>query len=355
MGLKHKVKIICEEVHKESIWCKQILSGLIKELKKKRINYSGLQDINSIVEDDMILVVGAGRNWLQRIVEKCNHSNIIPIILCNQENILLKGKYHLVHSDLTNTMKKIRVVCMETGREKVALYGVQNLSGVQDSPRESLLELVQDTGDIYMNNAGLEACFYSFFPYADRYDIVVCMSGYAAVSLVKKLESSNSKLLNKMTIISCEEILLSARYKNIISFVDMKLDTFGRAAISIMELANRKDNNMSFSVLVEGIVQSIKTKRVEQKVCIEETDEYLLFADPEEVCMARVERLLESADEVDQVIIELLMNNATYGQIADDCYMTESNVKYRVKKYLSICKVNSKKELLDMLLEYLPY
>ena len=86
---------------------------------------------------------------------------------------------------------------------------------------------------------------------------------------------------------------------------------------------------------------------------MEETDEYLLFADPEEVCMARVEQLLQEADEVDNVIIELLMNNATYRQIADDCYMTEGNVKYRVKKYMNICKVSSKKELLDLFQEYL--
>ena len=135
----------------------------------------------------------------------------------------------------------------------------------------------------------------------------------------------------------------------------MKLDTFGNAAIFIMESTEGKENNMTISVSVEGEVQSIASPKIEQKSYLEETDEYLLFADPEEVCMARVEHLLESADEVDQVIIELLMNNATYSQIADDCYMTEGNVKYRVKKYLSICKVSSKKELLDMLLEYLPY
>ena len=353
MSLQHKIKIICEEVHKESIWCKQILSGLTKELKKKRLGYVCLRDAKNVSETDAVYVIGAGRNWIQQTVEMCNQVAVIPIVLCNQESVSIKGKYHLVNSDLTRTMTKLRTACLMNGREKIALYGVQNLSGIHEGHRESLLELVQDTGDIYMNNGGLEACFRSFLPYAERYDTVVCMSGYAAVSLVKKLESLDEKLLKKLTIISCEEILLSARYKDHISFVDMRLDTFGSTAISIMELASGK-SEMSFRVSVEGMVQTISSQNIEQKNYWEETDEYLLFADPEEVCLARVERLLEETDETDQVILELLMNNATYSQIADDCYMTEGNVKYRVKKYLSICKVNTKKELLDMLREYLP-
>ena len=355
MGLQYKIKIVSEELHKESIWCKQILSGLTKELKKKRMGYSSLHDTKSINEGDYVFVVGAGHVWLQRVVEKCNQLNITPIILSNLDRITICGRCHLIYSDIANTMRNLRAACLINGREKIALYGIQNFSGIHEGQRESLLELVRDTGDIYMNNSGLDSCFHAFLPYADRYDTVVCMSGYAAVSLVKKLETMDTKLLKNLTIISCEEILLSSRYKNIISFVDMKLDTFGSTAISIMELLEGKENNMTLCVSVEGAVQTISSSKTEQRTYLEETEEYLLFADPEEVCLARVEKLLESTDEVDQVIIELLLNGATYSQIADDCYMTEGNVKYRVKKYLNICKVNSKKELLDMLGEYLPY
>ena len=46
--------------------------------------------------------------------------------------------------------------------------------------------------EIYSNKDNLENCFRSFLPKAALYDAVVCVNGYAAVSLVKKLEKENA-------------------------------------------------------------------------------------------------------------------------------------------------------------------
>ena len=59
------------------------------------------------------------------------------------------------------------------------------------------------------------------------------------------------------------------------------------------------------------------------------------------------------SDQLDNQIIQMMLANATYGEIAEQCFMTEGNVKYRVKKYMAICQVKTKKELLETLREYL--
>ena len=41
-----KIKIICEEAYAESIWCKQLLNGFIKELNKRRISYEVLPSLD---------------------------------------------------------------------------------------------------------------------------------------------------------------------------------------------------------------------------------------------------------------------------------------------------------------------
>jgi hypothetical protein len=83
------------------------------------------------------------------------------------------------------------------------------------------------------------------------------------------------------------------------------------------------------------------------------TEQHQLYEDPEIIHMAKIEQLLRDADDLDHHIIAMLLDNAKYSDIADSCYMTEGNIKYRVKKYMSICDCKTKKELLELLQEYL--
>ena len=39
MNITNKVKIFCEEAYAETIWCKELLGGLHKELKKRRLAF----------------------------------------------------------------------------------------------------------------------------------------------------------------------------------------------------------------------------------------------------------------------------------------------------------------------------
>ena len=41
-----KIRILCEKACAESIWCKQLFSGLVKELKKRRIGFEQDGDIS---------------------------------------------------------------------------------------------------------------------------------------------------------------------------------------------------------------------------------------------------------------------------------------------------------------------
>lgn len=58
-----KVKIICEEAYETSIWCKQIVSGIIAELRRKRQQYiktNQLEDIedNSVIDPFLANIAG---------------------------------------------------------------------------------------------------------------------------------------------------------------------------------------------------------------------------------------------------------------------------------------------------------
>lgn len=346
-----KIRIICEEAYAESIWCKELLGGLQKELKKRRFAYELCTELERSAEGDAIYVVGMSSAWLENIIAKCNEAGCVPMVLSSQSGRNTKGQYHFICPDMKTVANELKASFTASGRNKIALYGA-NYSVDLDKDRTGIFaQLISEPADIYTNTGNLENCFRSFLPKAAFYDAVICVNGYAAISLVKKLEKENARLLEKLVIVSCEEVLKHSKYNQWISLIDLNLESYGATAMAVMEMASLRSDISVITVRMNADVSEIPGKLQEEHLGI--AGEMQFYEDPEIISMAKIEQLLRDADDMDHHIIAMLLSNAKYSEIADSCYMTEGNVKYRVKKYMSICDCKTKKELLELLQEYL--
>lgn len=351
MNITKKIKIIYEEAYAESIWCKHLLNGLVKEIKKRRILYEQVTDVHEISRDESVCIIGMNNYWIESVVEKCNAAGCIPLVLSNQSRRTAKGEYHRICPDIAGVAKGLSQALKAAGRNRVALYGANHAADLDRDRTEIFAKLIQDAADIYPNTGNLENCFQSFFPKAALYDAVICVNGYAAISLAKKLEKKNPELLKKLVIVSCEEILRHSKYNQWISLVELNMESYGPAALTALEMASSRSDISSITVKIKGDLCEIRKKDEDDHYSAEEGHQ--LYEDPEIVSMTKIEQLLRDADDMDHHIIAMLLDNAKYSEIADSCYMTEGNVKYRVKKYMSTCDCKTKKELLELLQEYL--
>lgn len=350
MNVNKKIKIICEEAYADSIWCKQLLGGLTKELKKRRIGYEKTGHAENLECQDSICIIGLSDFWTEHIIKKCNDAGCVPLVLSNQSRRKAEGSYHLICPDLQGVVKALKEAFENAGRAKIALYAANQAVDLDRDRTAVFSKLVQDTSDVYSNKDNLENCFRSFLPKAALYDAVVCVNGYAAISLVKKLEQENAELLRKLVIVSFEEVLKHSKYNQWISRVNMDLESYGAAAMMVLDMASQSSNISAVTVKMDSTVCEVPQKADSS---IEAEQVQVLFEDPEFIYMAKIEQLMQDADDMDHHIIAMLLSNAKYNEIADTCYMTEGNVKYRVKKYMNICDCHSKKELLELLKEYL--
>jgi len=346
-----KIRIILEEAYADSIWCKELLGGLQKELKKRRLASDIYTEFIVPDAEDAVCLIGMSNGWLKTVIEKYNVMDCQPIVLSAQAGRSVDGKYHLICPDMKAAAKGLKEAFVRAGRTKIAVYGA-NYSADLDKDRTAIFsELVDAPSDIYTNTGNLEACFRSFQKKAAFYDTVLCVNGYAALSLVKKLEKEHKELLEKIVILSCEEVLKHSKYNQWISLIDLKLESFGATAMTVMEMASLRSD-----ISVITVRMNVNVSEIPGKVPAEHSDretELQFYEDPEIIHMAKIEQLLRDADDMDHHIIAMLLDGATYGEIADNSYMTEGNVKYRVKKYMSTCDCKTKKELLELLQEYL--
>ena len=47
------------------------------------------------------------------------------------------------------------------------------------------------------------------------------------------------------------------------------------------------------------------------------------------------------------------MEGSSYEKIAEECFLMEGTIKYHVKKMGSLCRVNGKRQLVELLRKYL--
>ena len=77
------------------------------------------------------------------------------------------------------------------------------------------------------------------------------------------------------------------------------------------------------------------------------------YKDKELSEMLIVDKILNSTDDVERKIIDCLLNDNTYEQIAEHCFLTVSGVKYRINKIVSYSGAANKNQIINLFKKYI--
>ena len=69
--------------------------------------------------------------------------------------------------------------------------------------------------------------------------------------------------------------------------------------------------------------------------------------------MIIAERILEINFATDKTVIAYLCGGKSVTEIAAACFLTDSGVKYRIKRILEKCRISDKAELISIVKRYL--
>ena len=69
--------------------------------------------------------------------------------------------------------------------------------------------------------------------------------------------------------------------------------------------------------------------------------------------MLRIEKLLSDCDATDLNILKMILDQKKLSEIEEQSYLTETAVKYRIRKMKDICQVSSRESLRALLLKYI--
>jgi DNA-binding LacI/PurR family transcriptional regulator len=337
------------------------VEGLQKEARKKRLSLTLTSDLDEIdrCNDGSVMIVGAETEWLNLAVKRAKNIGKHPIILSNQSESDPKNGVSRVTEDIFGSMNEIMDLFATKGYENVALYAHNPDSASDSFKKEAFLKLGGHSEDIYINKGSLESCFDHFHEKhaKKRYGGIVCANDFAAISLIRHLKNKGEDIGN-LDIISYSNTLTARCTSPRVSTVKANFKSFGQLAFLIVDCISKGENISGIRIFCDWEIIHRETSSpaasgasIEPRDLITKSGSF--YEDRELMEMMRIENLLSECDETDLEIIEAILGGKKTADIQDCCYLTETAVKYRIKKMKDICLAESRAELKGILSKYL--
>lgn len=352
--------VIIEENYKISVWCREIVEGLRYEARKKRLSLTLSSDMNEIECDtgDAVMIVGAETKWLDTAARRAKCAGKHPIILSNQSASDTEGGVSRVTDDIFGSMSEIMSIFAAKGYKNIALYAHNPDSASDSFKKEAFLRSGGNEEDIFINRGSLEECFDTFYANykAKSYDGIVCSNDFAAISLIKHLKYRGYDP-RSIDIISYSDTFISRCTSPAVSTVRANFKSFGQLAFMISDCLSKGDKVSGIRVLCAWEIIHRETSSPcplkTRELCESDEGSGGFYSDGELMEMMRIETLLSGADETDLSIIEAILCGKKTAEIESACFLTETAVKYRIKKMKDICHAESRAQLKDILSKYL--
>lgn len=353
--------ILTEPIYRDSIWCSEILSGIKTKAKEKKAQFCFIDSVREIKEAGQLILVGTSLGWSKGKIDQCKDLNVKTVVVTPKIPVNEKLPCSFVGSDSEGAVINMISLLKSKGRNRIALYGV-NPDSVNDLCKKNcFVSQVGDESGVFYNNGDINGCFNEFYKKELTFEAVLCTNSYAAFHLVKALKSKSVDFGN-LFIISLSDSRLLQFSAPCVTAVDIDYKELGKAAFDACRILDKNPSLTTVNMVVEWKVTyrqttSGLTEERKEDVSLAPVSEKLsaadvFYNDGEIVGMMTAENLLECCDVTDLKLLSLLQRGSTYEQISKELFISESGIKYRIKKLTGVTKTSSREQLLNLLENY---
>ena len=349
------VNIITEPFYRKTVWCRETLNGM--ERKIHSLRYELLERTEDDISGELgqLVVIGTSPAWVSKILNRCAEVCVQPLVIsCQPLEVTANISCILVNHEAAT------VECIEylrsCGRERIALYGVNRNSYADTVKKRHFLQ-----EDVYCIGGAdaLQHCFDQFILKRGKYNAVICTNYASAVHLINRLKNCDVQLPEELYIVTYGDSVLGRRITPSLTTITLDHEQLGVQAVLLYKYLYRNEKDISFTVsvpckIVEGASTEYKPfrpKRSSSDTFNIETDEFL--EDSAVMTLQCLEKLLRESEPMDLAIIDYMLSKVSYSSMADHLYVSESSIKYRLKRMLHISGFADIPKMLEAYAEYL--
>ena len=355
--------VITEPLFEKTVLFKDLLNGIRASSISKKVNliFGSADDrfLKEIAADNSTVIVPAtSLLWINTIIEKFIKNKLHPIFI-SPGSIDFSYAYSNITLNYSESTYCISEYLKNMGCINTAFFGYNRDSGSDNlklSGFKYFYENKNTKDKIFENNGNIYALIESFCQNANRFDSIISTNDYISVSLIKRLyEIYNTKNLPFKIVSFGNTLILKEIFPEIIRITLNFFEAGKKAAELYPFICENTSLSMTIKVKNKIIINNKETEidNTKSYVNITQNHSFDFYANDEVVNINKIELMLQSIDETDKKILNMLASGNTYENTADLCHIGLTTIKYRLNRLKKLCSVSTNNELLILYKKYL--
>lgn len=316
----------------------------------------------------VVILAGFTVIWIYKYVSLLLSQGIHPLVLSPCSSMGLNNVSMVSLNDIEATERLCRYFS-SNGLERIAYFGYNpnffshkvQMSAFVKYKRDNKLPWMHLHNDCYANFGIIDDCSAVFMTRVSSYDAVICSTPACAVKLLNDLKKHNlsnhnlkiaaigssplSKLISpKLTTFEFDAKLCGERAAKLYSTLVNNPDISMLAA----SISGRLQINESTSFMEEKQISTFPTVQPEPEI----HPNFVLSSDTDMSVINRLENLIYKCDDIDIDFIDSVCKNKDMKYFAEEHFISENTLNYRVQNMIKTLGISSRKELYSILCQW---
>ncbi len=349
---------VSEQVGLDGYWITDVLAGIKFEADKKNLrveDYFSPEGVDD--ENPIVLAVGYTEAWFKIVCRKIRESGARPIAVNAAPLAGDAFADSFVGFDYTAAMHKLTSYLKACGKQKIAFIGCRGGKISYELKSRAFLSAVRECGaygEIF--TAGTVAELITKFSYEIRnFDAIICSRDAEAAHLAAFCRKRKIYIPDDLFVASFSGGKMCEHTVPPLTSMQTDFRQLGIAAVKLSRFLNQNPEQSKINIMLDCrfvVRESTDNKAHIYPAKKEEDSTYVYRVDNDYMSFLRAEQLVRSWDSIDRSIVSELARGKNMSEIADMMFISQSSVKYRVKKMLTVADIDTRQELIKIAQNY---
>ncbi|MBQ4557649.1 MAG: substrate-binding domain-containing protein [Clostridia bacterium] len=363
-----KINIICQPGAEKTHWCGLYLKGIHSEAKRKgdTVEIFKIEDAIKAFKEELPIstgVLSTSRTWIGEVVSILTDMGIEPIIIGGASRDAFRHASY-VFMDYREATYQLIEYLRAHKKKRIALFAISTDSATDMIKKDAFLsyDKCRDHDVFYYTGADglMNSACERFMEVCRNYDAVICSNDASAVILLHQLEEAGIKVPEDLFLCSFGDMVVSSSGKKSMTMARLNCIEVGKQTVKMCHHLTASPNISSISTKIR--CDFIIGDTTDNLPIIKETlgtshapdgTASSFHSDPSVSRIFLAEKILSACDAIDIDLLKLIINGYKYFDIAEILHVSESTIKYRLKRIIQIAELDSRDEVIDIMKMFL--
>lgn len=366
--MKNLIALVMVEAYfSQANWWQMYQESLSEELTRRNLavtyHYESTISQKNLPESQIAILFGTSAGWLNQALAECGRHDLRPVLVTPEPKEQIEG-VSLVTPDRTGSTRHLVSYLVSCGKEHLAFFNPRPGS-VNGRRREEAFRLSCEeisVNGIVFHDHNASRCVQYLIEQADQIDAVICVDDLAAVFFLSAVQQEGLSVPGQLFVASFGDSILGRYSRPPLTAVTMDMKELARQAVGCALYLYRNPRTVSLNCLVANrlIIRASTDHRPDNSASsrnrfdilepLHDTQEEL--TSPELSDVSKLESCLAQADELDFAIIRCLRTKTSCKQIAQQHFVSESTVYYRIDRLCQMAGMPDRTAFMDLLTRY---